>query len=382
MAGYEMLDQLRAAGPIVRVPYGVDGFYMVTDHENALKVAQDARTFPQVGHVMETGEASQFELIPETLNGPEHVKWRRLLAPYFSPGKVESWDEKVRERAIELIEGLVALGECDFIADFSLRFPTAVFLEIMGLPVDELDMMLKWELAILHPEGDDLEANQVEMLEAQMAVTQYFMGVIADRRAMPEEERPAGIVTDALSWRIDGDLVPDQDLLSFYLLMFMAGLDTVTAELAYGFMHLATHPEDRQRLLDDPALAPKVTEELLRAYPIVNPPREVTVATEIAGCPVKPGDFIVLSLPCAGRDDAQHPNGAVVDFDRPTTSHLTFGAGPHRCLGSHLARHELMVAYEEWHKRIPNYWIAESSHPTEATGGMMTLNSMQLQWRQ
>jgi len=381
MAGYEMFDQLRAAGPIVRVPYGKGEFFLVTDHEQALRVTQDAKTFPQPGHSMDTGEATQFELIPETLNGPEHVKWRRLLAPYFSPGKVESWDEKIRERAVELIEALVPLGECDFVSDFSLRFPTAVFLGIMGLPVEELDDMLKWELAILHPEGDDLDASQAEQQAAQMAVTQYFMQVIADRRAMPLDERPPGIVTDALSWTIDGELVPDKDLLSFYLLMFMAGLDTVTAELAYGFMHLATHPQDRQQLVDHPEIGPKVTEELLRAYPIVNTAREVTVETEIAGCPVKPGDFVMVSLPSAGRDDAQHPNGVVVDFDRPTTSHLTFGAGPHRCLGSHLARHELLVAYEEWHKRIPNYWIAESSHPTEATGGMMTLNSMQLQWR-
>jgi cytochrome P450 len=220
----------------------------------------------------------------------------------------------------------------------------------------------------------------MKIVQAQEEVTQYFVDVITTRRAMAPAERPPGLVTDALDWRIDGEPVSDQDLLMFYLLMFMAGLDTVTAELGYGFLHLATHPADRQRLVDDPGIIPTATEELLRAYPIVNTPREVTRETEVAGCPVRPGDFVMISFPSAGRDDAAHADARTVDFDRPNLSHLTFGAGPHRCLGSHLARHKLTIAYEEWHRRIPDYRIDERAAVEEASGGMMTLNSLPLVW--
>ncbi len=381
LSGHAMLDVVREAGPIVDVPFLSTHFYMVTEHDTALQVLQDAKLFPQPAHTLETGEPVQFVFIPQMLNGQEHMRWRRLLAPYWSPGKIEALDDRVRAHARSMVESLYALGECDFVNDFALRFPTTVFLEMFGLPVDQLDNFLEWETAILHPDEPDPRAAQEKSRAAMGTVTGYFAGMIAERRAMAPEDRPKGIATDALDWQIDGRPVSDQELLSFYLLMFMAGLDTVTAELTYGFMHLATHPEDRQQLVDHPEIAPKVTEELLRLYPIVNVSRAVTEDTVIAGCPVSAGSTVTVSLPSTGRDEHQHHDALTADFDREMNAHLTFGAGPHRCLGSHLARHELTIAYEEWHKIIPNYWIAEGHDATESTGGMMALNSLPLQWR-
>ena len=381
MSGHAMLDELRHAGPIVEIPYLSTKFYMVTQHDVALEVAQNAKLFPQQVHDMETGERVPYTFIPQMLNGPEHTTWRRLLASYFAPGKINAIDDRIRARAAELVNGLVDKGECDFVQDFALRFPTSVFLGMMGLPVDQLDMMLEWETSILHPDEPDPMVARDKAQAAQGAVTQYFAGMIAERRAMAPEDRPAGIATEALDWQIDGRQVTDQELLQFYLLMFMAGLDTVTAELTYGFAHLANNPEDRQRLVDEPEIVDRVTEELLRAYPIVNIPREVSEDTVIAGCPVKAGSFVVVSLPSTGRDEKQHDDPLNVDFDRETKSHLTFGAGPHRCLGSHLARHELSIAYEEWHKVIPNYWVPEGYEATESTGGMMALTSLPLRWK-
>ncbi|MGX7680060.1 cytochrome P450 [Jatrophihabitans sp. DSM 45814] len=380
LSGHQMLDGVRHTNPIVKVPDGM-GFFLVSSHEEALQVAQDAETFPQPSRSLTTGEESQFELVPETLNGPIHTKWRRLLGSYFSPGRVNVWDDQIRARANLLIDGFVDRGECDFTAEFALRYPTGIFLEFMGLPVDELEDLLKWETAILHPDYVEGESSDATRYAAQAEVTNYFIEVVAKRRAMPRAERPAGLVTEALDWTIDGEPVTDGDLLSFYLLMFMAGLDTVTAELGYGFLHLATHPDDRRQLVERPELIPNATEELLRLYPIVNVPREASRDTEIAGCPVKKGEFVIVSYPSAGRDESAYPDSLTADFERVEISHLTFGAGPHRCLGSHLARHELMIAYQEWHKRIPEYWLNESLPSTEATGGMMTLNSLPLQWK-
>jgi cytochrome P450 len=162
--------------------------------------------------------------------------------------------------------------------------------------------------------------------------------------------------------------------------MFMAGLDTVTAELGYSFLHLAEHPDDRKVIVEHPELIPKAVEELLRLYPIVNTPREVAEDTEVAGCPMRKGDIVMLSFPSAGRDESRYPDALTADFSRSDMSHLTFGAGPHRCLGSHLARHEMEIAYREWHRRIPHYRLAQGDAAKETAGIMMTLNTLPLAW--
>jgi cytochrome P450 len=379
LAGYALLDELRSAGPILRLSQD-KSWYLITEHEVVRRVAQDHEIFRQTRKLAGSDQEMAFELIPETLNGEDHTKWRRLLAPYFSPKRVASWDARIRSRAAALVDGLVDRHECDLVADFALRYPTAMFLDLMGLPHEDLDMMLAWETAILHPHFDDGPAAMALFERSQAEVMEYFVTAIADRRAQPRDRRPEGLVTEALDWRIDDGPVKDEDLLSFYMLMFLAGLDTVTAELGYGFLHLATHPRDRQRLVDDPSVIPRASEEMLRLYSIVNASREAAVDAQIAGCPVAKGEVIMLSFPSAGRDEAAFQDALRTDFDRGDGAHLAFGAGPHRCLGSHLARHEMIVAYEEWHKRIPEYRLKTGATYMEASGNMMTLNSLPLEW--
>ncbi len=380
LAGYEALDRLRSASRIYSIA-GRPRTHLVTSHEESLRVAQNPEIFPAEDKLSVDGEEILVKLVPETLDGPDHQRWRRLLAPYFSPKAVGSWDDAIRRRAETLIDGLIDRGGCEFTTEFALRYPTAVFLEIMGMPIADLQMLLRWETAILHPDFSPGNDPARAAREAQAGVGQYFTRLMEKRRIMPRWDRPPGLVTEALDWQIDGEPVSDDDILSFYTLMFLAGLDTVTAELGYGFLHLATHPEDRRRIVSDPAIIPRATEELLRLYPVVNISRQIAADTHIAGYPVSRGDSVMVSLPSAGRDEEKYPNALLADFDRAGLSHLTFGAGPHRCLGSHLARHELAIAYEVWHRRIPEYWVEDVAACTETTGGMMTLNKLPLRWK-
>jgi cytochrome P450 len=250
----------------------------------------------------------------------------------------------------------------------------------MGLNADELPQFMAWEKNILHPGGSTVEEAMAISEAAQQEVQDYFRVMLDERRAMPAEQRGKDLVSEALGWKIDGEPIADKDLLSFYLLMFEAGLDTVTAEISWGFHHLATHPQDRQRIVDDPAIIPVAVEELLRVYPMVNIGRIVTEDNEVGGCPLSKGDRVMLSLPSAGRDERVYENSTEVDFDRGVIQHLTFGAGPHRCLGSHLARHELANAYAEFHKRIPEYRLAEGVEFTETHSGLFGLTSLPLVW--
>jgi cytochrome P450 len=365
-------DDLRARFPWFRNEFG-PGFWTVVNYEGILQIMQSPEIFSN-SVVVAHEPNPPYKWIPEMLDGDEHKQWRRQLGPLFAPGAVERLDATVRQRAIELIDALVDRGSADFMAEFAQRFPTTIFLELMGLPVDELDQFLAWEHDILHAGGSDEDRLQ-KQIAAMMAVMGRFSTVIAERREQPRDD----IVSKALEYEIDGKPVTDEDLLSFCLLMFMAGLDTVSVTLGWTFLHLARNDDDRQRIVDDPDLIPSAVEEFLRAFAIVVPARKVMKDVEVQGCPMKAGDMVSIPLNAATRDDAAFPNAATVDITRKPNNHIAFGAGPHRCLGSHLARRELKIALEEWHKRIPHYRVAENADLVE-TGGQLGLEALPLEW--
>lgn len=367
-------DELRAEGPVYWNEFG-PGFWTMTNHESILEVLQNPEAFSN-GVVTPLDPDPQYKWIPEMLDGDEHLQWRQQLGPMFSPKSVARLEDKIRQRAGDLIDDIVAkgTGECELMAEFAQVFPTSIFLELIGLPVEELDQFMEWEHAILHTPGGTEDSQQIK-LQAMHAVMGRFAGIIAERRAEPRDD----IVSEALTFKVDGEPVSDNDLLSFCLLMFMAGLDTVSATLGWMFRHFATHPEDQRRLVDEPELIPTAIEELLRASAIVGSARKVMKDTEIQGCPLKAGDMVSIPMSAATRDEAVFDNAATVDIGRSPNNHIAFGAGPHRCLGSHLARRELRIAVEEWNKRIPEYRLVPGTQLIE-TGGMIGLTSLPLEW--
>lgn len=352
-------DQLRDEAPVVRNTFA-NGYYVLTRYEDILSAYQDTDTFStQAVTVMEPDPS--YRWIPHMLGGDEHRQWRRQLGPYFSPRAIEGLDDRIRARAVELIEAFVDRGSCDVIADFSFHFPTTIFLELMGLPVGDLDRFMAWEANILHSNGSTPEEIAHNRTTAMAAVYEYFGSVIADRRRRPGDD----LVSHAIGFKVDGRPVTDDEVLSYCFFMFMAGLDTVAAAIGYSLYHLATHPEDRARIVADPALIPSAIEEILRAYAFTIPARKVTRDIEVAGCPIAAGSMVQLPIKAATRDAAAFASPSEVLIDRKPNNHIAFGAGPHRCLGSHLARHELAIALEEWHKRIPDYRLADDAVITE-----------------
>jgi cytochrome P450 len=275
---------------------------------------------------------------------------------------------RVQEIMTEILDDVADRGHCDYVADVALRFPNTVFMEIMGLPVSDADQFQVWETVILHG-GATHEAE----LGAMNEVMEYFSKLVEDRRANPRED----ILSAAMNWQIEGEPVSNQDLLAFCLLMFMAGLDTVAAQLSYSTYHLAKHPEDRRKLRENPDLWPGAIEEFLRYYSFVSPGRKAMKDTEVGGCPVTAGQMVWLPLASANRDPKEFPDADRVVIDREENRHLAFGAGPHRCLGSHLARQELLIGLIEWHKRIPDYELDESV-PIREHGGQVGLKNVPL----
>ena len=348
-------DQLRADAPVVRNTFA-DGYYVLTRYEDILGAYQDPETFSTDAVTVFEPDPS-YQWIPHMIGGDEHRQWRRALGPYFSPKAIGELDERIRGWAARLLDSLVSRGECDVIADFSFYYPTTIFLGLMGLPPEHLDQFMAWEADILHSRGATPEEIESNRMSAMAAVSGYFRSVIADRRAHPGDD----LISHAIGFQVDGRPVTDDEVTSYCFFMFMAGLDTVAAALGYALYHFATHPDDRRRIVAEPTLIPAAVEEILRVYAFTIPARKVKKDIEVAGCPIAAGSMVQLPIRAATRDERAFAGGADVRIDRTPNNHIAFGAGPHRCLGSHLARHELVIALEEWHRRIPDYRLADGA---------------------
>jgi cytochrome P450 len=369
----EAMDELRDQHDFVRSTFGPKGFWILTKSDSIRDALQHPDIFSS-SVVTPLEDDPPYKWIPEMLDPPEHTKWRQLLAPHFAPKLMEDMEGKVRSRCAEIIDSFAGKGHCDFLRDFAWRYPTTIFMELMGLPLDGLGQFMGWEHEILHLTSDE-DPDRSRAFTAMIAVQEYFAGLIQDKRQNPGDD----LLTAALSWKIDGEPIPDADMLAWCLLMFMAGLDTVSIQLSYAFWHLAGHPEDRARLVADPSLAASAVEEFLRCFAFVAPSRKVTQDTDFHGCPVKKGDMVLVPLSAATRDPAIFADPTSVKLDRSPNNHVAFGVGPHRCLGSHLARRELRVALEEWHARIPDYHLTEGIDVIEH-GGMYGIDVLELSW--
>ncbi|MCW2721758.1 cytochrome P450 [Pseudonocardia sp.] len=351
------------------------GYWVFTDNAVILDGLQQPDLWSS-SVIVPTEQDPPYKWIPVMLDPPEHTRWRQLLGSWFTPKRIKQMIDDQHRLAIEIVERVATRGECDFTRDVAQVFPATIFLDIMGMPLDKLDEFLEWEHMILHQDGESDPDHSIRMAGMGKVMT-YFAGLVAERRAHPDPDAH-DIVSSAVSWEIDGEAVDDRDVLNCLLLLFMAGLDTVANQVTYAMHHLATHPDDRAWVVAEPALVPRAVEEVLRVYPIVQTARKATRDTDFHGCPVKAGDMALFPLAAAGRDPQAYDDARTVDLDRGVTRHMSFGAGPHRCLGSHLARQEMAVLLEEWHKLVPDYELVDE--PQESGGGVWGLQSLKLRW--
>lgn len=370
---HALFDRLRGSSDVIRSTDEA-GFWMLTGYESIRAAAHDPGLFSS-SSVRALEPDPQYVWNPLMLDPPEHTKYRQLLAPRFSPSVIDGLTPGMRSRCVNLIEELVSSKRCEFVESFSLPFPAAILLQLLGLPEGDLATFVDWEHLILHgtPESDP---DHSKTLKAMFELLGYFASAIAERQADPQDD----LISYLPNCLVDGERIAENDVLNMLGLLFAAGLDTTTAQLSYCFHHFATHPQDRQRILDDPTLIPKAVEEVVRYYGIVTPARKLTEDTVFAGCPMRAGEMVAIPFPSANRDPAEFDDAETFQIDRFPNRHMGFGSGPHRCAGSHLARRELVVAMEEWHKRIPHYRIADDAEAVEHGGGVLGLSSLPLVW--
>jgi cytochrome P450 len=317
-------------------------------------------------------------LIPLSVDPPGHVKYRKILDPLFAPKRMEALEDDITGRVNHFIDAFIERGECHFTNEFAVLFPSSVFLGLMGLPWEELDTLLHLKDGIMRPKGDPADPDSSSRIQRAtgLEIYAYFEAILDERERQPRDD----ILSQFLTFEIDGEKLTREEILDICFLFLIAGLDTVTDTLTCSFAYLGAHPDHRRQLVDDPALIPAAVEELLRwETPVPNVFRMAIGQTEISGCPVTAGSFIAVNLGAANVDQAEFPDAFEVRFDRASNRHLAFGGGVHRCLGSHLARRELRVAMREWHRRIPEYTVKpgiELHYPL----GLRSVENLELLW--
>jgi cytochrome P450 len=366
---FSIWDQLRQTCPIPHTNRRKSS-WMPLRYEDVTAIAHDIEHFSSLKVAVIPGDEDEdppdfdgpnleYGLPPISADPPLHTWTRRLLLPWFSHKRVDGYIPLTRDLCRSLLDGFAASGGADAAADYAQQIPVRVIAHILGVPTDLSDTFTGWVRDVLEF-ADDAERRQ----RGAEGLLNFFLAHLEERRHHPGDD----LLSELLSTEVEGAPVDDGIILGMAALVLIAGVDTTWSAIGSSLWHLATHPDDRRRLVADPELMPTAIEEFLRAYAPVTMAREGTEDVEYAGCPMKAGDKVLMNFPAANRDPEAFEHPDVVELDRAHNRHVAFGSGIHRCAGSNLARMELQVALEEWLARIPEFSLAEGKEISWAGG--------------
>ena len=308
--------------------------------------------------------------LPNQADPPEHTEYRRIINPAFVPRAVAVMEDGLRALSVQMVEELVPRGGCSFVEDVAKKFPVNVFLRMAGAPQGDREMLVDLtEQVVRHPDRAAREA-------ASHAMGAYVMKAYEARRGREGED----LLSMVLQGRFQGRGLNDEELLGMGLLLFLGGLDTVASTLGFVMLFLARHPQHYRQLVDDPALIPGAVEELIRVHSVASVQRGVREDTEYLGISMRRNDKMFFMTQLYGLDERKIDDPLRVDFTRPVSPHLGFGAGPHRCIGSHLARTEVRIFLEEWTRRIPRMSLAGDGVVRTRGGHVCSPVEVPLRW--
>ena len=291
---------------------------------------------------------------------PDHTPERRLMLPFFSPKAVERYRDHTQELCRTLIRGFIEDGRVDAGTDYARQIPPRIIAAILGIDPEMADEFTEWVQGALEIGSTDPEVRE----HYGEIIREFFLGEIAKREVEPDEH----LISFLLGAELDGEPVPMPVVRGNLGLMLVAGIDTTWSSIGSALWHLASHPDDRERLVAEPELLPVAIEEFLRAYSPVTMARVASSDTSICGRAVHKGERVLLSFPAANRDPEVFDDPERVIIDRKQNRHVAFGSGIHRCAGSNLARMEMQVAVGEFLRMIPEFELEDPEAVTWAGG--------------
>ncbi len=357
---YPIWDEMRQNCPVAHTDK-FDGVYFPSRYEDVRTIAYDTEHFSSRRVVVraEPPEAPPI-LPPITSDPPTHQAHRKLLLPAFTPDAIKRHEPHARATCHELIARLADRERCDGAVDYAQEIPVRIIAHMLGVPAQDAELFRRWirELLDLGITDPDLVTRATEEM------SNYFAQAMAKRRKAPADD----LITYMVRAEIDGQPLSDEHIIGTLRLLLIAGIDTTWSAIGSCLWHLATHAQDRHRLVSAPGLIPTAVEEFLRAYAPVTMAREVIKETTVGGCPLREGQMVMLPFPAANRDPGMFEQADRVVIDRQNNRHVAFGLGIHRCIGSNLARMEIVVALQEWLAAFPQFELAPDADVTWSRG--------------
>lgn len=373
---------------------GFDPFWVVTKHADILEVSKNNALYSSgVRGTTLTNKAGDARARAITgtphlvkslvqMDEPEHMKYRLLTQAWFMPASIKKREEAVRALAKQSVDEFVALpGKCDFVKDVALHYPLRVVMQILGIPQEDYDRMLRLTQELFGAQDPDVARFQAALSDDQYAqlllavvgdFTTYFEAISADRRANPRDDL-ATLIANA---QIDGAPMGQFEATGYYTIVATAGHDTTSSSTAGAMWALATQPGLLERVRGDLSLVPALIEEAIRwTTPVKTFMRSPTEDTELRGRKIAKGDWMMLCYASGNRDEEVFPDSDRFNIDRTPNRQLAFGFGAHLCLGQHLARLEMKILFEELLPRLKSVSLDGEPRYTESwfVNGLKTL---------
>jgi len=361
---FSTYQELRTTCPVWHSErYG--GFWFLTKYEDIWAAEQNPKAFSVAQGMLLPSLGNERPLIPLDIDAPALQQFRRMLLPAFAPAKMERLEPLVREVAEQLIDGFADAEVFDASLSYARILPMIVFAEMAGLPREDYDRFQDWVERTMYGRTED----PADAVAAAKEVDAYFRELRRKRLDEPERDDLVGCL---LSGSIDGRPISEDEFADYCFLLLVAGLETSAWSIRAALWYLAQHPEDRRRLVAEPELMVKATEEFLRCLaPVQGMARTLQQDVEIRGQVLAAGERVLLLLGSGNRDEEVFADADHVVIDRGDNPHLAFGIGSHRCLGSNLGRREVRLGLAVLLARIPDFELADSDEQWWGVGPLL-----------
>jgi cytochrome P450 len=352
----------REGSPITRLKSTIDSkpdSYVVYRHADVTRVLRDDETFSS--SVIADGMRDVWgRKIIVGMDAPEHHRHRALVSNAFRQRTLARWEQTLVGRVVdELIEGFADRGRVDLVREYTFDFPAKVISGVLGLPEADYRQFQQWAIGIISVAGDWEQA-----VRCAGELRDYLAVIVEQRREDPR----ADLVTDLVTAELDGEKLDDEEIFSFLRMLLPAGIETTYRSSGNLLYLLLTHPEQLDAVRADRSLVPQAIEEGLRyESPVLLTARVTTAPTSLAGVDIPAGADVTAMIASANRDPDAYDDPEVFDIRRDPNQHMSFGTGPHLCLGMHLARMETRVALNALLDRLPDLRLDHDAADREDT---------------
>ena len=375
---HAIFTQLRREEPVAWCPepWGGPGFWSITKYDDIHAISKLPQIFSSDGRLggitlpdpmmiatrqgmtleqlmARDARFSQFENGRSMImmDPPEHVQHRRMVAPGFTPQRLDSLTPKIRERARDILDAIANQSECEFISKVAAELPVQMLAELFGAPQEDRHKLFQWSNIIIGGEDPDIAVSREHVAQAFMDLAMYAMGLYAARKENPGDD----LITMLVNTEVNGQPMSIPDYLSAFILLVVAGNETTRNSISGGTLALSQFPAEKQKLIADPSLIGGAVDEIIRwVHPVIYMRRTAVEDYTLRGVTIKKGDKLALWYMSGNRDEEKWADPFTFNVTRSGPRHLSFGYGQHLCIGWRLAEIQLTVLLEEMLARYPD----------------------------